>query len=385
MNRIITLALLLCCAFYAKAQIEHGPYLQNVGENEATIVWHTKTNSIGWVEIAPEDGTNFYYTERPKHFDSSLGIKNISKIHAVTLDELKPGTTYRYRIYSQEVKGDNFVHPDFGGISATDVYYKKPLTFTTNDRAKPETTFLMVSDIHGRKDVLKTLLEVADYESRDAIIYNGDMVNHFESEKSVFEGFMTTSIDLFAKEKPMYYARGNHETRGALAPAFHQYFNNGEPHLYYSFRQGPICFVVLDTGEDKPDSDIEYYGLADFDSYRDQQVKWLEETLKSEAYRTAKYKVIIAHIPPAPNKDIWHGAQEIFDKFVPLLNKAKADVMLSGHLHKYLNVPNAPQIDFPIIINSNNTVIKGDTKGNELLLQVFDLKGKVIDKITVKH
>lgn len=94
MNRIITLALLLCCAFYAKGQIEHGPYLQNVGEDQATIVWHTKTNSIGWVEIAPDDGTNFYYTERPKRFDSSLGVKNISKIHAVTLDDLRPGTTY---------------------------------------------------------------------------------------------------------------------------------------------------------------------------------------------------------------------------------------------------------------------------------------------------
>ena len=48
----------------------------------------------------------------------------------------------------------------------------------------------MVSDIHGRKDVLKTLLEVADYKSRDAIIYNGDMVNRFAPQESAFEGFI---------------------------------------------------------------------------------------------------------------------------------------------------------------------------------------------------
>lgn len=112
---------------------------------------------------------------------------------------------------------------------------------------------------------------------------------------------------------------------------------------------------------------MEYFGLGDFDSYRNKQVKWLAETLESEAYRTAKFKVIIGHIPPAPNKDIWHGAQEVFEKFIPLLNKANADIMLSGHLHKYLNVSDADQINFPVIINSNNTVIK------------------VRDKITIKH
>ncbi len=60
---------------------------------------------------------------------------------------------------------------------------------------------------------------------------------------------MKESIDLFASEKPMYYARGNHETRGEFATSFQKYFSPKEPFLYYLFRQGPVCFIMLDTGK----------------------------------------------------------------------------------------------------------------------------------------
>ena len=52
------------------------------------------------------------------------------------------------------------------------------------------------------------------------VIYNGDMVSQSKSEEQVFNSFMNKSIELFAQEKPMYYARGNHETRGVLQLLF---------------------------------------------------------------------------------------------------------------------------------------------------------------------
>ena len=91
---------------------------------------------------------------------------------------------------------------------------------------------------------------------------------------------MKESIDLFASEKPMYYARGNHETRGEFATSFQKYFSPKEPFLYYLFRQGPVCFIMLDTGEDKPDSDIEYSGITDYDGYRTDQVEWIYIKMK---------------------------------------------------------------------------------------------------------
>ena len=79
--------------------ITHGPYLQNVGETEATFVWVANKPSIGWVELAPDDGTNYYAVERPKFFDTTNGVKNTSTLHSVKVKGLKPGTNYRYRVY----------------------------------------------------------------------------------------------------------------------------------------------------------------------------------------------------------------------------------------------------------------------------------------------
>ena len=55
-------------------KITHAPYLQNLGENEVTIVWTVNKPSIGWVELAPDDGTHYYQTERPKFFNAKNGI-----------------------------------------------------------------------------------------------------------------------------------------------------------------------------------------------------------------------------------------------------------------------------------------------------------------------
>ena len=124
------------------------------------------------------------------------------------------------------------------------------------------------------------------------------MVSVFNEENHIFDGFMDTATKLFASEIPMYYTRGNHETRGAFATEFQRYFSPKEENIYYTFRQGPICFVVLDTGEDKPDSDIEYAGITVYDEYRTEQAEWLRRVLDSKEYKDAPFKIIVAHIPP---------------------------------------------------------------------------------------
>ena len=46
-------------------KISGGPYLQQMGEHEVTIVWMTNRPAVSWVEIAPNDGRSFYATEHP--------------------------------------------------------------------------------------------------------------------------------------------------------------------------------------------------------------------------------------------------------------------------------------------------------------------------------
>lgn len=374
-------------AGFAQEQIaiKHGPYLQNLKETETTIVWVSNKASVGWVEVAPDDGTSYYRFERTKFFDATNGVKNVSQLHTVRVTGLKPGTSYRYRIYSQEVlerKGEEII---YGNVAAPSIYDCRTLKFTTNDRNKPTTSFIMLNDIHGNTDYIPKLLDIAGYKETDMIIYNGDMMNWLMDEEDLFRGFMDITIELFATKKPMYYARGNHETRGLFATSFQHYFSPKEPHLYFLLRQGPVCFIFLDTGEDKPDSDIEYHGITDYDNYRTEQAKWLSEAVKSQEFLDAKFKVVIAHMPPLPDEDLWHGQAEVAEKFVPILNEAGVDVMLCGHLHQYFNNKPTEKVRFPVIDNSSNTVLKGVVQEDKLYLEIKNMNGDLVDKIYINH
>jgi len=369
------------CIAQTKISITHGPYLQALHDTGVTIVWTTDKDAVGWVELAPDDSTHFYREERPKHFASSHGFKDVSKLHKVTLRGLQPGVKYRYRVYAQEVISHVGTNVRYGQVVATQVYQRAPLSFTTSRPDQSSLSFAIVNDIHGRNDVMKNLLGQLDWPETDLVFFNGDMANDLRSEEQLFAHYMDTATALFASEIPMYYARGNHETRGNFASAFPDYFPTTSGHLYYVFRRGPVCFVVLDCGEDKPDSDIEYSGIVTMDEYRTQQAEWLKEALQRPEYREAPYKVVVCHMPPFGG---WHGEEEIARKFVPLLNAAGAQVMLSGHLHRHMKREAQPgNHQFPILVNSNNNMLKATADGQRLHIDVVDQSGKTIDSITL--
>lgn len=362
-------------------KITHGPYLQALGETGVNIVWTTNKNAISWVELAPNDSTHFYAEERKKYFAAANGLKKEGTVHNVRIDGLQPATTYRYRIYSQEVVSHESYIVQYGTVAAARAYQAKLPTFTTISKTADTIGFAVINDIHQRNEVMKTLLNQVDWKQTDMVFFNGDMQNNSRSEEQIFTSFMDTATSLFADHIPMYYARGNHETRAEFATAFPRYFPTVSGKLYYLVRIGPICFVVLDTGEDKPDSDIEYSGISDFDEYRIQQAAWLKAALKTADYVNAPYKVVIGHIPPFGG---WHGEKEVDEKFVPLLNEAGAQIMLAAHLHRSVKrLPEAGGAHFPILVNSNNSIIKAKATKDNLLIEMYDLQGKLMDSIKI--
>ncbi len=368
-----------------KLDIRHGPYLQNLGETEVTIVWVANKPSVGWVELAPDDGTNFYAQERPKFYDTVNGLKRRDTVHTVRLTGLRPGTRYRYRVYAREVLSFDGFQLHYGNLAATDVYGEQPPVFTTNDRNRKELSFVMLNDIHNRAEDVPLLFGKVEGK-QDLVLFNGDMVTFFKSQEVVFSGFMDSAVVAFAKETPVYYARGNHETRGAVAEHFQRYFSPNMPHPYFMFRNGPVCFVVLDSGEDKPDSDIEYNSLADYDRYRDEQAEWLRGALRSAEYTEAAFKVIVCHIPPiADEEGMWHGQREVLEKFVPLINEAGADLMLCGHMHKYMYAPPSDNIRFPILVNAHDRILSGKADAGELQIRIFDKSGRETAKHTFRR
>ena len=380
MKHTIAILLLILTTWCAIAQdnsvhIKYGPYLQNVDTDCATITWVTDTPSVGWIELANDGNDSFYNYERPRYYDTTAGIKNISTTHSVTIKGLSPNTSYRYRTYAQAVTSHEGNKVIYGDYAASNVYSQKPLRFTTLSHDKELMSCAVINDIHGDNTRMHNLVAQCDLTTTDLFIFNGDMASMYNSEKQIMEDFVNTAVAMFASEIPFYYTRGNHETRGTCAHRFHDYFSVGKPNIYYTFRQGPVFFVILDSGEDKADNDIEYYGLVDYDNYRTEQAEWLNEVINSEAYRSAPFKVIVSHIPPMGD---WHGNNEVKNKFAKVLQQAVPDIMLCAHEHELIYNEGNSDITFPILINAHNTIVKINATHNQMEIAVVNESGKTL-------
>lgn len=72
--------------------------------------------------------------------------------------------------------------------------------------------------------------------------------------------------------------------------------------------------------------------------------------------------------------------KDVLKKFVPILNELGVDLMLCGHLHINKYEEPSADIKFPVLVNSNNSVVSVETNGNQMSLIVNDLEGKVVAK-----
>ena len=367
-----------------RAKTKCGPWVVGVSETEMTVVWTSTERCMGWVEIAPNDGTSFYAEERPRYDEDFMGRHVVSKVHHVRITGLQPGTTYRYRIYQQGVDDSGHNPIPSGYISASNVYSQKPYAIRTMSKAKEDCAFTVINDIHGRDSIMLALTKGLKEQKPDFVAFNGDMVSFMGSTEDIEKGFMTRATETFATDVPLVYVRGNHETRG---PGFSEYLNlfpSSTNTPYFTFRQGPAAFIVLDSGEDKPDSDIEYGGTAAYDAYRAQMAEWLKEAVKSEEFRSAPVKIVLLHIPFEKGEG-WYGNNELKRLLLPLLNEADVDLMISGHTHRYsYREVGTCDNNFPILVNSNNDKVNVKVTKSQIDCEVVDALGKVLHRHSVK-
>lgn len=337
----------------------------------------TDRDAVGWVELAPDDSTHFYTSERPCFYATVLGKKDISRIHRVTVTGLRPATTYRYRVYSKEVTRNVNRDTRYGAVLATDVYRCKPFrSRTAGTDLSHGVHFAVVNGIHEHAARFARLFSRVDSTSLDFMVLNGDMVNTLDSLSQAYSGFLNSSSSLFASSIPFFMVRGNHETRGTQSQRYMELFPSSTGMPYYAVRRGDVCMLMLDAGEDKPDSDIEYSGLADFDNYRTKEARWLTEVVASDMFRTAPVKIVFIHVPPIGNG--WHGLQEVRRKFIPVLNRSGIDLMLSGHIHRYEFIPAGQrEFGFPLLVNSNKEILDVHASADGIDVRVLDRDGAV--------
>jgi acid phosphatase type 7 len=373
---ILTLAIPLLLSLNGYAQddfkITHGPYLSDMSNNGVTIMWMTNNKATAWVELAPDDQSNFYTSERPKFFDTKLGrIQATSTLHKVRLEHLTPGTKYRYAIFSREVlNSDNDARILYGTTVANRAYSRNPLSFTTFSNNADTVSFLMLNDIHGNSQMMKDMCKDVDFKSIDMVVFNGDMSSSITGEEQLFTDYIDAAVEMFASRIPIVFNRGNHETRGSYSSYILNYFPLKDGTVYRTFYVGNVAFLMLDCGEDKPDSDIEYSGLADYDAYRLEQAAWLKDVIKNNKFKDAQTKIVLLHMPPSVSN--WHGNLHLTETVMPLLNEAKVNVMFSGHTHRYsMNPPVEGITTFPVIVNSNNTCLRCDIINGKIRVRIL--------------
>lgn len=356
MKHLLLGLLLLFCVSAKGIKVTHGPWICDMDSTGVTIVWVTDVPGISYVEMATDSTDHFYSKTRKRYYAAEAGRRILTdSVHCVRIRDLKPDSKYRYRVVTQALKdwcNDDWV--TLGGLAWSDVWKKKPYEFKTYPAKPREITFLVLNDIHERPQFMKELCKNVDLKKLDFVLLNGDMSNRIRSQKHIMDAYLDTCVSMFATDVPLFFNRGNHELRGEFADYLNRYFptNNGK---YYRLQHvAGVDFLFIDSGEDKPDADLEYCGIVECDQYREEQERWLRSL--QEEKKIGKYPIVVfSHMPPTLKN--WHGPLHMQETLTPELNKMNVSVMLSGHLHRFDYQEPNEVINFPNLVNSNNTYL----------------------------
>ncbi|MDR2275982.1 MAG: metallophosphoesterase [Sphingobacterium sp.] len=355
-----------------------GPYLQTSFSNSISILWITSKEAASWVEfgVSPEN------LDQKAYGESSLGLKPAGRINCITLENLAPGKTYHYRIVSKELSDFQPYKVTYGQEIKSDIF-----SFINTDSSKDAVSFVMMNDIHDRPESIVHLLKIDQGKDRDFVFFNGDIFDYQTDEKQIVDHMLKPVTELFAKSTPFIYVRGNHETRGKFARGIADYFQNIG---HAAFSLGPARFVIIDTGEDKEDTHPVYAGIVDFDHYREQQAKWLEQEIQRDEFKNAAFRIVLMHIPPRYSGNA-HGPTHCTELFEPLLNQGKVDIVLSGHTHHYkVHAPAEGLNSYPIIIGGGSrdgqrTLTRVEIDQKQLKVQLLGDSGAEVGQYTVNR
>ena len=273
--------------------------------SEYSIVFATNDKGSAYVEYTYE-GKDY------KVFDNSCGRLITDKIHSIPVpyEHLRNNT---YTVSSTRVMED-FSYGSRRGKTVTSGEYEFKYNDTDNQ------TWLVVSDWHTKLD--KAYAAIANLESEfDGVLLVGDSSPGVDFQEQIITNVVEFGGKVSGGTKPVLYVRGNHETRGAFADELPVYL--GIDQLYYTADVGPYSFVVLDSGEDKLDSHIEYGGMTDYDTYRANMIEWLKGVeVENEKVIAISHAWQISTVEPELSQAGWAE-----------LDRLGARLIISGHEH----------------------------------------------------
>ena len=293
-------------------QVEQGapgilkqPMLQDTRTHTMRLLWETDDNLV-------ENGVDFgLQGEALDRTVRPLETRQVAEghfVHVAELPGLEPGTTYDYRVWSGETASLTW-------------------SFRTAPEADAPVTLAWTGDNHLGWEVFSQLAGLMAARGPDLHISAGDIANYGpdlteEGELKEWDDawFAPLETDGFSSQVPTMIARGNHEKHYEMGYAYTALPGNG---AWYAFRYGPVAVLVLDS---------QTQHLAD-------QTRFIEETLASEEFTSAAWRVVTFHIGPYSNATKsgtnGDGHADIRNNWVPLFEQGGVDLVVNAHFHSY--------------------------------------------------
>jgi hypothetical protein len=265
--------------------IELGPYPQNTKSNSTSIIWQTNIKTAN---------NSVHFGLNPD-CNTIINQYNNTDYHIILIDNLQPNQKYYYKVIS-----DGFI---------SDVY-----NFHTFYEENETIKFIAYGDTRGVWDNWKNasiIAEAIEGEQPYFILHTGDLVNDGRNQKQWIDFF---TISNFLHNCTLYPVIGNHEYYGE---SYFKYFIIPEDGYWYSFDNGPIHFIGLDSNKKN--------------RYNSNQTLWL---IKDLINNDKPYTIVFFHHPPYSSGS--HGSTySLRFLWSPLFSFFNIDIVFNGHDHCY--------------------------------------------------
>lgn len=371
MNKLKSLfligSLLLLVPILHAQGVQAGPWISDTGENSLTILWTSDVPGMAWVEL--DDGRCLYET--------FAGRRIFHRLHSIKVDGLQRGSVVRYRVCGHDIKDDsNAYNPVFG-----DSYESPWYAVRTLDSKASSCRFSVFNDIHLKTQDYSALAAQIDSANTDFIFLNGDIVTAGNYVLDTLVHYEVEPLGTLVHGLPLQFTRGNHEGRGNNTPLVADVFpRGGQSPFYYTFRQGPVAFIVFDAGETNAKRSVLYSGADVYEDYLSEQIEWARKAMREPSFRKAPVKVCLLHVPMIDHEDKTDYLLQrwLNVHMVPMLNKAGINLMIGADLHEFmLCEPGSMGNKFPILVNDNVRRLEFEyTRGGRIHVSTFNASGE---------
>ena len=343
------------------------------------VVWAVSRLCRGWLECRETGG------ELRKHAADDFGfVPQGDSIMRVRIDGLKPGTSYEVRAVVES--GD--------GEKAREETPWKPFRTLNPDGA--ESHFVVWNDTHEHHETIRKLHESTP--AADFLLWNGDTCNNWDKEEWLVPTLLAPAGQDVTAGRPMFLTWGNHDVRGKWAFKVKDMMAMPHGRPFYAFRHGPVAFICLHTGEDKPDNHPSFGGRVAFEPLRREQAEWLKTVTAIPEIRDAPHKVVFCHIPlrwieEAPATPYDKGGYDAFARecraaWHDSLAKWGAQVVISGHTHQDELIPANDKFPYIQLVSGGPKLqaarwIEGKADASGLKLVMRDLSGKTAHELVI--